>query len=35
MSNNQITENKAFEVNKEFIDNLITLISEKRVDEIN
>ena len=35
MSNNQTTENKAFEVNKEFIDNLITLITEKSVDEIN
>ena len=35
MSNNQIIENKAFEVTKELIDNLITLINEKRVDEIN
>ena len=35
MSNNQITENKVFEVTKEFIDNLITLINEKRLDEIN
>ena len=35
MSNYQNTENKVFEVTKEFIDNLITLINEKRVDEIN
>ena len=35
MSNNQTIENKAFEVTKELIDNLITLINKKRVDEIN
>ncbi len=35
MSNKQIKENKTFEVTKEFIDNLINLINEKRVGEIN
>lgn len=35
MSNKQIKENKRFEVTKELIDNLITLINEKRVGEIN
>ena len=35
MSNKQIKENKTFEVTKEFIDNLIILINEKRVGEIN
>ena len=33
MSNKQIKENKTFEVTKEFIDNLINLINEKRVGE--
>lgn len=35
MSNKQIKENKTFKVTKEIIDNLITLINEKRVGEIN
>tara|TARA_B100000212_G_scaffold342043_1_gene327319 strand:+ start:2475 stop:3851 length:1377 start_codon:yes stop_codon:yes gene_type:complete len=35
MSNKQTIENKAFEVTKDYIDNLITLIDEKRANEIN
>ncbi len=35
MSNKQTIENKAFEVTKDYIDNLITLINEKRTNEIN
>ena len=35
MSNEQTIEKKTFEVTKELIDNLVSLISEKRVVEIN